>query len=72
VVAEAVQLNVPNPPFLICTVCLGGVPPGTREKLNVPGRLSRKVAPGCSMVKVTGTVSAMLFDGYSLKMISPV
>ena len=69
---DAVQCNVPAPPFRIGTACAAGVSVVVRKKLISPGRLSKNVAPGAATVKVTGTVIARLSWKYSRKTISPV
>ena len=71
VVKATVQFSEPVvPPLLIRTICEVAAPPGLREKLNPPGRLSKK-GPLATTVKLTGTTIERPGLANSVMMISP-
>src|SRR5581483_259596 len=73
VLVEAVQLKDAGPASRICSVCEGALVPFVcTEKLNCPAILSKKSELVAAIVRVTGTMSAGVFEGYSVTAICPV
>jgi hypothetical protein len=73
VLAFAVQVKVPVPPFRIWMLWQGGALPAvSKEKLSWPARLSKNGSVGGAIVSVTGTVMAMFREPCTVNTISPL